>query len=148
MHQDWQTSEVPSARKVARKMTKSRWECPADKEHHENIVVEMPLELRGNLDELKKGCRLSRDKAAPAIIKAFRAKYDGIDHPAWKVSYSPRALMERAKHKPGVRPSFQKNYSKRCFSDAVELQLAECAKVADTNKEQWMMTSTARASSW
>ena len=46
MYQDWQTSEVPSARKVARKMTKSRWECPADKEHHENIVVEMPLELK------------------------------------------------------------------------------------------------------
>ena len=99
---DWQTSEVPSARKVARKMAKSRWECPADKEHHENIVVEMSLELRGNLDELKKGYRLSRDKAAPAIIKAFRAKYDGIDHPAWKVPHTPRALMER-RHGPPLQ---------------------------------------------
>jgi hypothetical protein len=77
MFEDWKSSEGPRARKAARKSTKSRWECPANKAHHENIVVEMPLELRGDLDKLKKGCRLSRDKAAPAIIKAFRAKYVG-----------------------------------------------------------------------
>jgi hypothetical protein len=89
------------------------------------------------LDKPRKGYRLSGDKTAPGIIKAFRAKLDGTDHPAWKSPHGPRALMERAKKKPGVRPSFQKSCDQRCFSDEVELQLAVCAKEANTNKEQW-----------